>query len=252
MTERGDCYSLSNGRLGRTRRLTACVNGHKNPTIRVKAMEGNVVIVRNLPIYRIVFDIFSGEYHDWNRCRISFIDGNPLNYSYNNMRLESMKGERRVIVSRLESFSHKYEERFGEICLYVCRRFDSISLDDSKDIVSSAFYRLCMEDGPSPENFESYWVSASFRLANKLRERQIRRKEIGDVRIFFDGPEYDYCNVSANEIPGLTVHEKTMVGLLMKGYNKKEAADIMGYKYDWQVPVKLYELAEKLRRFYYD
>lgn len=251
MTERGDCYSLSNGALGRTRRLTACVNGHKNPTIRVKVMEGNVVIVRNLPIYRIVFDIFSGEYHDWNRCRISFIDGNPLNYSYNNMRLEPLKGERQILTSLLVANAQKYSERFEDICEYVHHRFNDISLDDSKDIVSISFYRLCQEDGPEPDVFEAFWVKASFRLALHFLRRQKRHEPIETARVYFDEPSHDYCNLSIYGDLGLTPDEKVMVDLMMKGYSKMEVGNMMGYKYDFQIPVKLYDIARKFRRAYY-
>lgn len=252
VTERGDCYSLSNGPLGRIRRLTACTCGHKNPTIRVKVFDGDVVVVRNLPIYRIVFDIFSGEYHDWSKCRVSFIDGDPLNYSYANMRLESLKGQGRISPSLLSANVQKYSERFEDICIYVHHRFNDISIDDSKDIVSSAFYRLCQEDGPNPANFEAFWIRASFRLAQHFWARQKRRVAFGDAHAIFDTPSHDYCNLSIYGDLGLTPHEKVMVDLMMKGFTRMEVGNMMGYRYDYQIPVKFYDIARKFRRAYCD
>lgn len=252
VTERGDCYSLSNGKASRTRRLTACTVGHKNPTIRVKVFDGDVVVVRNLPIYRIVFDIFSGEYHDWSKCRVSFIDGNPLNYSFANMRLESLKGQRRILPSLLAANAQKYSERFEDICEYVHRRFNDISIDDSKDIVSSAFCRLCQEGGPDPANFEAFWVKAAFRLAQHFWARQTISRSIKDTDALFDEPSHDYCNLSIYGDLGLTPHEKVMVDLMMKGYTRMEVGNMMGCRYDYQIPVKFYNIARKFRRAYCD
>lgn len=252
VTEHGDCYSLSKGRESRTRRLTACTGGHKYPTIRVKVFEGDVVVVRNLPIYRIVLDIFSGEYHDWDKCSVSFVDGNPLNYSYANMRVEPKKRYGPVRASLLESNKAAYSERFEDICIYVTRRFDSISLDDAKDIVSTAFYNLCREDSPNPANFEAFWVRASFRLAQHFWSRQARRKAIEDARLFFDEPSHDYCNLSIYGNLGLTPHEKVMVDMMMKGYTRMEVGNMMGCRYDFQIPVKFYDIAAKFRRAYCD
>lgn len=252
VTERGDCYSLSKGRESRTRRLTACVGGHKNPTIRVKIFDGDVVVVRNLPIYRIVYDIFSGEYHDWNRCRISFVDGNPLNYSFANLQIGPTKRESPVLVSALKTNAPIYSERFDDLCIYVTRRFDSISPDDAKDIVSSAFFYLCRADAPVMANFEAVWTRASFRLAQHFWARQTRRESIEDARVFFDEPTHDYCNLSIYGDLGLTPHEKVMVDLMMKGYTRMEVGNMMGYKYDYQIPVKIYDIAAKFRRAYCD
>lgn len=252
VTECGDCYSLSKGPKSRTRRLAACMAGHKNPTIRVKVFDGDVVVVRNLPIYRVVFDIFSGEYHDWNRCRISFIDGSPLNYSYANMRIEPMKRHSPILVSALEANAAIYSDRFDDICIYITRRFDSISFDDAKDIVSSAFFYLCRADAPVIANFEAFWIRASFRLAQYFWARQARRESIEDARVFFDEPTHDYCNLSIYGDLGLTPCEKVMVDMMMKGYTRMEVGKMMGCKYDFQIPVKFYDIAAKFRRAYCD
>lgn len=247
VTADGDCWSLSKGRLSRLRKLTPCLNGHKNPTIRVKVSEGDAVIVHNLPIYRVVFDIFSGVYHDWNVCKIQWIDGNPLNYSYSNMTIEGLKKYGELDVARIQEFQNIYSNRFDDICKYINHRFDTISFDEAKDIASDAFFYLCRKQSERVANFEAYWVRAAFRLSQHFFSKTVRRVSIEDARTVFYEPNYDYCNISIYDI-GLSEQEKEIVDMLIKGYSYIEALNAMGYKYYDQCPVKLYQIVEKFKK----
>lgn len=249
VTESGAVYSLSKGREARTRRLTACTSGHKHPTIRVKVLDGNSVVVRNLPIYRIVFDIFSGKYHDWNRCRISFIDGNPLNYSFANMRIIPMRKYSRILLESLEEAKDVYSRSFDYICGRMMNWFKSIGLQDAKDIVSAAFYDLCRENAPKVDNFERCWLRGSYRLGLHFCAGVLRRVLIKNEEISFEEISYDYCNLSIYADLGLTPQEKVLLDLVMKGYTRTEAAIMMGYSLG-RFPVKLYNIAAKLRAVY--
>ena len=251
VTESGAIYSLSNGYRSRTRRLTACTQGHENPTIRVKVSEGGRVVVKNLPIYRIVFDTFSGKYHDWNRCRISFIDGNPLNYSFANMRIAPMKKYCRILLKSLEEAKDVYSRSFGYICDRVMNWFKSIGLQDAEDIVSAAFYDLCRENAPKVDNFERCWLRGSYRLGLHFCAGVLRRVLIKNEEISFEEISYDYCNLSIYADHGLTPQEKVLLDMMMKGYTREEVAVMMGYSVG-RFPVKLYNIASKLRDAYYD
>lgn len=247
VADSGEIYSRSKGPRARTRRLTPCTNGHKNPTIRVKVFEGDTVIVRNLPIYRVVFDIFSGVYHDWNVCKIQWIDGNPLNYSYSNMTIERLKKYDELDVARIQEFQNIYSNRFDDICKYINHRFDTISFDNAKDIASDAFFYLCRKQSERAANFEAYWVRAAFRLSQHFFSKTVRRVSIEDARTVFYEPNYDYCNISIYDI-GLSEQEKEIVDMLIKGYSYIEALNAMGYKYYDQCPVKLYQIVEKFKK----
>lgn len=251
ITADGDCYSLSKGRLSKLRKLTPCLNGHKNPTIRVKVFEGDNVIVLNLPIYRIVYDIYSGVYHDWNVCKIQWIDGNPMNYSYDNMAVVGLKKHDELDIAKLQEFQNVYSKRFDDICRYINHRFHTVSIDDAKDITSDAFFSLCGEHSSRAVNFEAYWVRAAFRLSQKFFHKTVRQVSIEDERSCFYEPNYDYCNISIYDV-GLSEQEKEIVGMLIKGYSYGEAVNAIGYKYYYQCPVKLYQIVEKFKKAFYE
>lgn len=155
----------------------------------------------------------------------------------------------RILLESLEEAKDVYSRSFDYICGRMMNWFKSIGLQDAEDIVSAAFYDLCRENAPKVDDFERCWLRGSYRLGLHFCAGVLRRVLIKNEEISFEETSYDYCNLSIYADLGLAPQEKVLLDLVMKGYTRKEAAVMMGYSLG-RFPVKLYNIAAKLRAVY--
>lgn len=250
VTQNGEVISRSNGPLRRLRRLTPCTNGHRYPTIRLKVEESGLVLVRNLPIYRIVYDTWSGRMNDWSIAEVEYVDGNPLNYAFTNMRFR-LVGE--PDVGKMTEYSRDYERNHKLVSRYITWKFTSICMEDAQDLSSEAFFRLCAKPGLVIMNsFAGLWIKEALSLASHFYRHALKSvfdcdflsSEPDDLPAFF--PRNIYTDF------GLSEEEKTVVSLMTKGYTKGEIVQLLGYKYDFQMPVKIRDIAKKINSTIYE
>lgn len=220
VSQRGEVYSRSHQR-GRIRKRKPDYCGHKYPTMRIKTYENGLVVTKNIPLYRIVYETYVDRMPNWISLGIKYKDGDPCNVSIDNLLPYPRKEDALLasVSSKCGLYEVEYKKYYNRVVDYV-KWVSKLTLMDSEDVAEEAYIYASFNYDNSRGDFYGYWISTALRRA-KGRYYYGRRIE-------FDENDFEGQCVSAEDfsvlfkIESLTEAEKWWLSFLLQGYTRED------------------------------
>lgn len=250
VTSDGIAYSVSHNK-GIVKELMPDQT-RKYPTLRFNLEENGLKVRCNIPMYRIVYELFVDPNVDWNYTRIQYKDGNTHNFSSSNlMALANYKSD--ILSSVYQGcLNHTKEYRqFNEVTSHV-RWLTKLPYEDCKDATQDAFLKCSTIYGNYNDGirFIALWHGCAIREAYHLYRRfQSKKVSLEDWNL---GSEEIISSSGFQwlRVPTLTEHERFWLQFLLKGWNRQDIIEEYPMYGKCPYKVRLKVLYDKLRKAY--
>lgn len=247
VSRNGDVYSRSHSKgLLKKRKPDYC--GHKYPTIRIKIYENDVVVTKNFPLYRMVYETYVDRMPNWSSLGIKFRDGDPRNASIDNLQPYPRGGEALLasMSSKCCQYEIEYKKNFNRVVDYV-RWIHKLSLMDSEDVAQDAFIYASLNHDGNKGDFRVFWIGVALKRA--------KSKWLYGRQVSLDESEFATQSASPEDlslllkVESLTEPERYWLSFLIQGYTRKDILKKPGMR-TRRNKIVLKEMFEKIKEVY--
>ena len=223
------------------------------PTLRFNVEENGLKVRYNVPMYRIVYELFIDPDVDWNYTRVGYKDGDTHNFGSSNLTGRANYKSEILLTVHEGCLDHEKEySKFNEVANHV-RWLTKLPVEDCRDATQDAFLKCSTIYGNYQDGvgFIALWHGCAIREAYKHYRRYRLRKVTLEEEWGWGKEEmtipsgYEWLKVST-----LTDHERFWLQFLLKGWRRQDIIEEYPQYGRCPYKVRLKVLYDKLRKEY--